>query len=102
MPSIEVAEVIARPPVEVWDVVADPARAIEWQASTTAVEVLTAGALRQGARLRETFRFLGRPPVFELRITEFDPPHRMRTRTLSGAVPGPGDRDPGGEGRRPA
>lgn len=84
MPRIEVSEVIERPPEEVWDVVADPSRSAEWRASTTAVETLTEGTLREGARLRETSRFLGRSLVFELEITAFDPPHRMRTRTLSG------------------
>ena len=84
MPSFELTVEIARAPADVFAYLTDMSKLPEWQASATGAE--TDGAIRQGARIRERRRFLGRDVRTELEVTAYAPPHRFDVRGRGGPV----------------
>jgi hypothetical protein len=76
--QIEVVKTVAARPSKVFETVADAAH---WPAifgTVAAVELLTPGPLRVGARLRETHLMFGQQSTEELRVVEIERPRRLR------------------------
>ncbi len=88
MPKIEVTETVERPVEDVWAFMTDLGAMPEWFASTQAVEVLTDGGLKKGARVRSVDRFLGRSMEFVSEVSEYDPPHRLGLEVMEGSFDG--------------
>ena len=84
---IETSFVVNRPPEAVFDYVADPTNAPEWQTSGITVELLTEGPIQTGTRIRERGKALGLIPVEQItEITGFDRPSYIEVTTLEGPV----------------
>jgi uncharacterized protein YndB with AHSA1/START domain len=73
---IESSVSIKATPEQVWSVIQDPARRLEWDARITANEVLTPGAIGKGTRSRVTYSFFGMPSAIELEMVSWQPPRR--------------------------
>jgi uncharacterized protein YndB with AHSA1/START domain len=91
---------IARAPADVFAYLTDVSTLPEWQGSATSADV--DGAVRQGARIRERRRFLGRDVRTELEVTAYEPPRRFDVRSRGGPVSFAirHTLDPAGEGTR--
>lgn len=86
---LEQSFVVGRPPEQVFDFVADPARLGEWRIDRGHVEPLTGGPPREGLRLRERVRARkGREFEQVVEYAEFDRPRRLRVRVVEGPMPG--------------
>jgi uncharacterized protein YndB with AHSA1/START domain len=82
---------IARPPAEVFAVVADPSRLPEWQPLVVEVEMLEDGPLREGSRVREV-RAMRKKRIEQIvEVSELDPPRRFGVRIVEGPLPVNGD-----------
>jgi len=75
---------VERPAKDVFAYLVDVDRLTEWQAS--AVECHADGPLREGSRISERRRLLGREADTELEVTAFEPPRRLTLRSLSGPI----------------
>jgi uncharacterized protein YndB with AHSA1/START domain len=84
MIRIELTLAIERPPEDVFELLSDIERLPEWQ--STAVEAHTDGPLREGSRVSEKRRLLGREVDSELEVVAYEPPRRLTLRSLSGPV----------------
>lgn len=84
MIRIEFTVAIERPPAEVFEYLSDIERLPEWQSS--AVVAHAEGPLREGARVAEKRRLLGREVESELEVVAYDPPRRLTLRSLGGPV----------------
>jgi uncharacterized protein YndB with AHSA1/START domain len=82
---IDVTLEIARPPADVFAALTDLERLPEWQDS--ALESRCDGALREGARIFERRRAMGREIENELEVTTFEPDRRLRLKAVAGPVP---------------
>jgi uncharacterized protein YndB with AHSA1/START domain len=76
---------IDRPPEVVFALLTDVRRIPDWQASSVRAEA--DGPLREGARLRETRRFLGREFRTEMEVTGYTPPHRFDVESVHAPLP---------------
>jgi len=76
---------IDRPPEVVFAVLTDIGRLPEWQASAVSAEA--EGPVREGTRIRETRRLLGREYRVVHEVTAFDPPHRFDVQSVEGPLP---------------
>jgi carbon monoxide dehydrogenase subunit G len=65
--------VIPAKPATVFEYLTDPARATSWQGSLIEARLDPPGPMRQGTRIRETRRFLGRTIESTVDVTEFEP-----------------------------
>jgi uncharacterized protein YndB with AHSA1/START domain len=81
---IELTIEIERAPEEVFELLSDIERLPEWQ--TSAVEAHTDGPLREGSRISEKRRLLGREADTELEVVAYEPPTRLTLRSLGGPV----------------
>jgi uncharacterized protein YndB with AHSA1/START domain len=81
---IEFSLTIGQPPAEVFDYLSDVEKLPEWQSS--AVESSAEGPMREGTRIKERRRLLGREAQTELEVTAYEPPRRLTLRSLSGPV----------------
>jgi hypothetical protein len=66
-----VTETLQAPQRDVFDVISDPRRRLEWQSSLRSVQVSTSGPPRQGMRWREVTRG---GVSFDMEITSFERP----------------------------
>jgi uncharacterized protein YndB with AHSA1/START domain len=81
---IEFTVEIARTPEDVFELLSDIERLPEWQAS--AIEAHAEGLLREGSRVTEKRRLLGRELDTQLEVVAFEPPKRLTLRSLGGPV----------------
>jgi carbon monoxide dehydrogenase subunit G len=81
---IELTVEIARTPDDVFELLSDIARLPEWQ--TSAIEAHAEGPLREGSRVTEKRRLLGRELDTELEVVAYEPPRRLTLRSLGGPV----------------
>jgi carbon monoxide dehydrogenase subunit G len=84
MASFEVTVDVARPQADVFAYLTDVSKLPEWQSTASDAEV--AGAVRQGARIRERRQFLGRDVRTELEVTAYEPPQRFDVRSRGGPI----------------
>lgn len=84
MPSFAVTVEIARAPADVFAYLTDVSKLPEWQGSATGAEV--DGAVRQGARIRERRRFVGRDIRIDVEVTAYEPPRRFDVRSRGAPV----------------
>lgn len=85
MLRIDVTLEIARPPAEVFAALTDLDRIPEWQES--ALESRCDGPLREGARIFERRRAMGRELENELEVTRLEPGRRLTVEAVHGPVP---------------
>jgi uncharacterized protein YndB with AHSA1/START domain len=85
VPGFSLHERIERPPEEVFDLLADMARAPEWLPEIVRVEPVSDSPLAPGSRVRETRRVMGREATAELEIVAAErPSHWAVSNTTSG------------------
>ena len=87
MTTFEHTAQILRPPEEVFAFLAQPANLPRWQMSLIAVRPHRSGALRPGAEVTETRRFLGRVMETTWVCTEHSPSRRSVIESDEGPVP---------------
>lgn len=75
------------PPQAVFDFVTNPANASAWQNGVVSAEWTSASPGRVGSTWRVVSKMLGRKFETELEITEWDPPNRTSSKTISGPIP---------------
>ena len=85
MLRIDVTLEIARPPAEVFAALTDLDRIPEWQES--ALESRCDGPLREGARIFERRRAMGRELENELEVTRLESGRRLTVEAVDGPVP---------------
>ncbi len=73
MPFAEASTTIRRTPAELFELLADPARAPDWMESCVALGPVTPGPLASGTRLHYTYRQGSRPGTMEGEVTAFSP-----------------------------
>jgi carbon monoxide dehydrogenase subunit G len=77
MQRVERRDRIAAPPDEVFAYIADLDNLPEWQSGVVAAERTTEGEMRVGATARVVRQLMGQRIEAPLRVTEYDPPHRL-------------------------
>jgi len=75
---------ITRSPAEVFAYLTDVSKLPEWQSSAISAEA--DGALRQGTRIRERRKFIGRDVRTKLEVVAYEPPHRFDVKSRGGPV----------------
>jgi uncharacterized protein YndB with AHSA1/START domain len=86
MARIEHSVEIARPPAEVFALLADPARLAEWQGTVVEAELEGEQPVRAGSRVREVRSFLGKRIESTVEILEHEPPVRFALKSAAGPV----------------
>ena len=84
MPSFTVSEVIKRPSHEVWPLVADPIKALDWVHTAIEREFAAEPVLQKGTVTRHVDRFLGRRIHSTWEVTDLEPPLYLKARTIAG------------------
>lgn len=72
---------------EVFRYVADVENDVHWRGGIVSIRRTTPGPPRAGARTEETLKAFGQTLVTVTEIVEFQPPHRVLSRTLQGPAP---------------
>jgi uncharacterized protein YndB with AHSA1/START domain len=85
--TIEHSIEIHRPIEEVFDLLTNPTRLLEWQVSTVAVRRERTGALTIGEQFTEVHAAFGRELESTVEIAAYDRPRTFEIRVLDGAVP---------------
>jgi carbon monoxide dehydrogenase subunit G len=75
---------IDRPPAEVFAYLTDVQRLPEWQSSAVSAEA--EGQIREGSRITERRKFIGRDIRTEIEVTAYDPPRRFDVTSRGGPV----------------
>lgn len=88
MERLEVSRRIAAPPDAVWDVLTDWERQATWMIDARSVELLTPQRTGVGVALRCPTRILGITVEDRLRVTGWDPPHRLEVEHLGRIITG--------------
>lgn len=77
--SVVIAEIdIAAPPAQVWDLVMDPGRTLEWVTIARGMGDVDDGPLREGFRMEQTLCLRGVNFRVKWRLTEVDAPRFAR------------------------
>jgi carbon monoxide dehydrogenase subunit G len=84
MAGFDLTVEIARPPEDVFAYLTDVSKLPEWQSSATSAEA--DGPLREGARIRERRRFMGRDVKTELEVTAYELLRRFDVESRGGPV----------------
>ena len=79
---LEMLAVVDAPIGDVWTVVADVPRQLEWMHDMKSVRIDTPGPIGVGTRAEATVRILGIPVTDPVEIVEFSPPTRYAIRHL--------------------
>ena len=82
MPEFQVTAVIERPRQDVWDVVSNPLRALDWVSAAVTREYAAAEVEEKGTVTRHVDRFLGRNISSTWEITHCEPPASLVGRTI--------------------
>lgn len=80
MPFAEASTTIRRTPAELFELLADPARAPEWMESCVTLGPVGPGPLAAGTRLHYTYRQGSRPGTMEGEVTTFAPASALAMR----------------------
>ncbi len=83
MPEIVVAELINCPREQVWSVISDPLRALDWVSTAVERQFAAEEVVQKGTVTRHIDKFLGRSIQSTWEIVEFDPPSHIIGRTIS-------------------
>lgn len=83
MARVEESIVIAAPIADVFDVVADYRRALNWMEGFSSFDLVPGPATGVGARVRAAGTLLGFSVETELEIIEYDRPHRLLSRSTT-------------------
>lgn len=75
----------ARPEV-VFDLLTDPEKAVVWQSSLLEAKLEPEGPMRQGTRISEVRKILGRSWESTVEVTQLEPERRFAGRVTSGPV----------------
>lgn len=78
---------IDRPPVEVFDYLADFSNNSSWQAGVAHCTETSDPPMRQGSTFLQEGFVLGRPTETPFEVVEFEPDYRIRIKTSSGSMP---------------
>jgi uncharacterized protein YndB with AHSA1/START domain len=89
---VEYSTVIRRPVDEVFNYVTQVENDLHWQPEISEVTVTSNGQFGVGSTFREVRTAVGRPFTWDMRVTEFDPPHRITIVSDGGTVPYSGSR----------
>ena len=81
MPRVERSAIIAVPPERAFGFVADPNNALRWMHSFSRFDPEQAGFAGLGAKVTATGKVMGIPVTTTLEVVEFEPPHRLSSRT---------------------
>jgi carbon monoxide dehydrogenase subunit G len=85
--SFTVSEFIKRPIQEVWDLVSDPVRALEWVSAAVERELaMPEAAPEKGTVSRHVDKFLGRRVNSTWEIVQYEPPLSLKARTIAAPV----------------
>jgi carbon monoxide dehydrogenase subunit G len=84
VPGFDLTVEIARPPEDVFSYLTDVSNLPEWQSSASSAEADE--PLREGSRIRERRRFMGRDVKTELEVTAYEPPRRFDVKSRGGPV----------------
>lgn len=87
---IEVSITVAASPEVVWEVLTEWERQAEWMRDARSVEVLTPTREGEGVTLRVPTRILGVVVDDIMRVTGWDPPHRLEVVHLGRVIRGLG------------
>ncbi|WP_041451072.1 SRPBCC family protein [Hoyosella subflava] len=83
---VRVSRVIHAAAPQVWEVITDLEHAADVLSGVVGVEVLTAGAYREGTRWRETRKIMGKEATEEMWVSDVDAPHRTVVSAASAGV----------------
>ena len=78
---------IQRSPQDVFDVITNPAKAVEWQSSAEAGEWTSDGPFGVGSTWKAKIKFMGRDIESDMQITDWESPSLVSFKTLSGPIP---------------
>ena len=84
---VETITLIRRPIEEVFAFVADVTNDLQWQPEIREVTVTSDGPFGVGSTFREVRHTQGREFTWNMRITEFEPNHRVCIESIQGTVP---------------
>lgn len=70
----------------VFDAIADPSRAAEWQAACQAADAGNAARLAQGVQVADTRNWLAQPMSSRYEVVEHEAPTKLRMRVVEGPV----------------
>lgn len=86
MIEVQVAVSIDRPPVEVFDYLAELSNNAVWQAGVTRCIQTSQPPIGQGSTFAQESLLLGRTVTTPFEVIEFEPDYRIRTKTTSGST----------------
>jgi carbon monoxide dehydrogenase subunit G len=78
---------IQRSPQEVFDVITDPAKSVQWQSSTESGEWTSEAPFGVGSTWKTKIKFMGREIEAELQVTSWESPNLIGFKTLNGPIP---------------
>jgi carbon monoxide dehydrogenase subunit G len=84
VPGFDLIVEIARPPDDVFAYLTDVSNLPAWQSSVLSAEADE--PLREGSRIRERRRFMGRDVKTRLEVTAYEPPRRFAVESRGGPV----------------
>jgi carbon monoxide dehydrogenase subunit G len=84
---IELSLEIARPPEDVFALLADAERLPDWQSGTRSARAEPPGPLAAGARVHQEVTFLGRPAAVDVDVVRAEPPKRLTLAIRRGPLP---------------
>jgi hypothetical protein len=87
MYEFEVGIFIERSPEDIYNYFANPAYAIQWQSGVVSSDWTSPEPHGVGSTWRAVTKFLGRNIEADLEVTEWDPPHKITSKTTSGPIP---------------
>jgi uncharacterized protein YndB with AHSA1/START domain len=84
---VEVGIVVGRPIAVVFAYLTDPVTLSEWQPTVVEARLEDAAPLREGSRVLETRKFLGKRLHVTMQVVEHDPPRRFAIESVSVPLP---------------
>jgi len=87
MSEFENSVYIERSPQDVFDIITDPAKASQWQATTESAEWTSKGSNGVGSTWKVAAKFMGRKIDAELQITGWEPPNLISFKSIGGPFP---------------
>ncbi|HVE54461.1 MAG TPA: SRPBCC family protein [Ramlibacter sp.] len=85
--TVRASIVIQRDQAEVFGYVSDVENDIHWRGGIVSIRRTTPGPARAGARTEEVLTAFGRTLVTVNEVVEYQPPHRVLSRTVQGPAP---------------
>jgi hypothetical protein len=85
--TVRASILIQRDQSDVFGYVSDVENDIHWRGGIVSIRRTTPGPARAGARTEEVLKAFGQTLVTVTEVVEFQPPHRILSRTLEGPAP---------------